>query len=275
VHPNHRAKEHFVNASGSDEVDIVHAVVEGAAIRVLVAGDGPALVYLHGVGDSGTMLPVLAELASAYRVVRPDHPGFLRSDDGGADSPAAIARVHLALLDQLGIHRFTLVGCSFGGWVASELALLAPGRIDRIILIGPVGLPGDGTAPDIFALTPGELLERTVADPDRRRSMRANPPSEEARALGARNMAALRRVTPAGLQDAGLRQRLAQLTHIDTQLIWGAEDGAVPPSYAEDWAASLGTARLSLIAGAGHLPHVERSADFLRETALLPLVPAS
>ncbi|MDO9395761.1 MAG: hypothetical protein Q7T71_04365, partial [Herbiconiux sp.] len=62
---------------------------EPGAVRVLTAGTGDPLLYLHGTGDAGALLPVLVTLAERYRVIRPDHPGFLDSDELGlADVPA-------------------------------------------------------------------------------------------------------------------------------------------------------------------------------------------
>jgi pimeloyl-ACP methyl ester carboxylesterase len=260
------AREHpSVNATHPPATESL-VDIEGARIHLLQAGAGDPLVYLHGVGDDGLLLPSIAELAHHYRVVRPDHPGFLGSDPAGAESPRDVAALELAMLDRLGIDRFTLVGCSFGGWVAAEMAALAPNRIERLALIGPVGLPGDGSAPDILALGPAEMLEAVVGDPARRAMLASRPPDPVARARTDRNMAALAAVTPPGMSDPSLRERLRGVDGESVLLVWGELDGAIPVSYAKDWLDALPGAELVVVPGAGHLPHAEAPEAFLELT---------
>lgn len=237
----------------------------GGTLRVISAGDGPALVYLHGTGDQGSLLPVLAALAERYRIVRPDHPGFLQSDDFAAEvtSVADIAAVHEQLLAELGIGRFVLVGCSLGGWVAAELALRIPHRVQRLVLIDPAGLAGDGSAPDLFGLTPEQALVATVHDEGRRSAARATAPDPEVAAGLARSRAAAHRLaSDPYMHDPSLAARLSALT-LPVELVWGREDGIVPVSYARSWLDALPQAHLTVVQDAGHLPHVEQPQAFL------------
>src|SRR3954451_19358937 len=117
-------------------------VAEGLRVHVLSAGTGTPLLYLHGAGDLGGWPPALGSLAGTFRVVRPDHPGFNASDDDpGVDSVAALADRYQQLIDVLDVDRFDLVGPSFGGWLAAELALRVPERVGRLVLVDPAGLP--------------------------------------------------------------------------------------------------------------------------------------
>ncbi|TQL54032.1 alpha/beta fold hydrolase [Subtercola boreus] len=238
------------------QTDLVH--LPGGALRVVRAGHGPAVVYLHGTGDQGALLPALETLADDHLVVRPDHPGFIESDDFAVSDIADIGRVHEALLDELGIDEFVLIGCSLGGWVAAELALRVPERVRRLVLIDPAGLAGDGTAPDIFALTPEEALVATVFDDDRREAARRATPHPVITRRLARSRATAHRI--AGdpyMHDPSLAGRLGALT-IPVSILWGREDGIVPLSYAAEWMAALPQAELTVVPKAGHLPHVER-----------------
>ncbi|MDQ0000746.1 alpha/beta fold hydrolase [Pseudarthrobacter sulfonivorans] len=243
------------------------------SLHVLSRGEGRPLVYLHGVGDTGAFLPVLDDLSQRYRVIRPDHPGFLLSDDFPTANIRDIAQMHKELLDRLDVRQFTLVGCSMGGWVAAELAMLVPERITELVLIGPVGMVGDRSAPDIFSMATDELLNATVSDVQMRAGARSAKPDANARLLKARNMAELRRVTPPEMSDPSLIERLScsglGTASIPTTIIWGAEDGVMPPNYAADWKTALPHSQLHILEAAGHLPHVEAKARFLAAAGLL------
>jgi len=224
------------------------------------AGQGRCLLYLHGVGDSGELIPSIARLASNRCILRPDHPGFLRSADGRFHTVRELAAWYAAQLDALALDDIDLVGCSLGGWIASELALLRPDRITTLTLIDPAGLAGDGSMPDIFSLSPSETLERTFASPVLRAS---EPPPPERASLLARNRDTARRIASDPLMhDPSLDGRLAQLA-LPVYLVWGADDGLIPVTIAEAWRTSIPQATLTVIPDAGHLPHVEQADRFL------------
>lgn len=249
---------------------VQRVVLRRGSLRVITAGEGVPLVYLHGVGDDGSMLPILSRLAEYYSVVRPDHPGFLESDDMQVATVAEIAAVQLELVDSLGIDQFVLVGCSFGGWVAAELALLVPDRVISLTLIDAAGLAGDGSAPDLFSLSPEESLRATIFDPARRAAALAVPrPSALTERLLRSRAEAYRLASNPLMHDPTLRERLAALT-VNSHIVWGAEDGIIPVAYAAEWAEAIAQSRVSVIEQAGHLPHVEHTEEFLARSGLLP-----
>lgn len=228
------------------------------AVRILVGGSGPVVLYLHGVGDTGGVSPLLARLAARRTVVRPDHPGFLGSDPLGCGSVRDVAERHLALLDALDVvETCTVVGSSFGGWVAAELALLAPERVAALVLLDPAGLRGAEPAPDIFGLAPEEVVARSFHDP----RLKGATPGADALATVRGNLAAAERLSPV-LFDASLAGRLRALS-APTTVVWGAEDEILPASYAEEWRAAVPHARIEILAEAGHVPHVERLEEVL------------
>ena len=250
----------------------------GGSLRVITAGSGPALVYLHGTGDQGELLPVLRTLSVNHFVVRPDHPGFIESDDIAPDGDhdlggvRGMAAVHEHLLDTLGVEEFVLVGCSLGGWTAAELALRIPDRVTRLVLIDPAGLPGDGSAPNIFELDAEDTLSATVHDPERRAAARAaarqGDPTISARI--ARSVARARSIaSDPYMHDPTLAARLGALK-MPVDIVWGREDGIVPVSYARSWTDALPQARLTIVPEAGHLPHVEKPATFLEVMETVP-----
>lgn len=121
--------------------------VDGHKLRYHEAGEGPALVLLHGsgAGVSGwaNFGDNLAVLARHFRCLVLDQPGF-----GASGRPEVYERNYLriaadavlGLLDELGIEKAHLLGNSMGGTVATLLALEHPGRVDRVVLMAPGGV---------------------------------------------------------------------------------------------------------------------------------------
>ena len=133
---------------------------------LLEKGDGPPVVLLHGTGNSaGFLLPLLHEL-HRVRAIAPDLPGVGLSDpvDLPADRYRETAVAWLdGLLDTLELDATTLVGHSGGGVWALWYALAHPGRVRRLVLIGPPALPKTSCPlPMRLVATPGvgTLLSR-------------------------------------------------------------------------------------------------------------------
>lgn len=116
-----------------------HTSVGGIDTFYLEAGRGPAVVLLHGLGaTNASMLPTFRELARDHRVIAPDLPGF---GDSGKPVRAYHAEFFadwtLQLLDKLGVDRAHFIGNSMGGRISIEVALQAPDRVDRMVLLAP------------------------------------------------------------------------------------------------------------------------------------------
>jgi pimeloyl-ACP methyl ester carboxylesterase len=141
--------------------------VRGTAVQMLQDGSGPPLVFLHGAGGAGRWLAFQERLAKDFAVYVPSHPGH-----GG--SPAAewiehisdLAFHYLDLLDELGLERAHLVGASFGGWIAAEIATMASHRLTSLVLIDPVGIRVDGWIyPFLFGMDIPEIVGTIFQNP--------------------------------------------------------------------------------------------------------------
>jgi pimeloyl-ACP methyl ester carboxylesterase len=234
-------------------------------VRLADRGRGPAVLLLHG-DDGAASMDAYAQRLSASRGVRtlvPTHPGF----DGTPRPPqlttvAELAEVYAALLDELALDHVTVVGASLGGWVAAELGLLGSARVERLVLVGAVGIepPGHRVA-DVFSLTFAELADLTYHAPcGRALDAAALGPADRSALAGNRAALALYAGQPA-LTDPGLLRRLAGIAH-PTQVVWGAGDGIADPGYGRAYAAAIPGATFELLPATGHLPHVE-SPDLL------------
>jgi pimeloyl-ACP methyl ester carboxylesterase len=231
--------------------------------RVLTAGDGPPVVFLHGAGGL-VWDPLLEAVALRHRVIAPEHPGS--GDSQGVEHLEDLLDLVLyygELFDALDLGATPLIGHSFGGMVAAEIAALNPDRVPRLVLIAPIGLwLDDHPVPDISTITPGQLPSMLLADPDGPAAAAlAVPDAGDPEALfrAAMGMASvLQFIWP--LPDKGLSRRLYRVK-APTLLIWGRQDRLVDPAYGAAFASAINQARLELIEGAGHLPQIEKAAE--------------
>ena len=248
------------------------------------AGDGPPFVLLHGSGPgvSGWSnfrgnLPVLAE---TFRTVVPDMPGFGLSPLPEIDRayPRVAADAVCELLDQLGIERAAVLGNSMGGYVAAELALAHPDRVDRLVLMGPGGLAANAFGPD-----PSEGARRLF---DFMKS-----PSREAMEAWVDTMVANKAVVDDQLIDERLANAMkpgamestmaifgslarfpeevplwARASHITTPTLmtWGRDDRMLPFEGGLFAFRQMPNVELHVFSGCGHWAQVERKDDFER-----------
>ncbi len=121
---------------------IRYVTVHGYRRAYVEAGDGPALLLVHGIGDSSdTWRPVFEQLARTHTVIAPDLLGHGRSEKPRADyTIAGFANGMRDLLSVLGVERVTVVGHSLGGGVAAQFAYQFPERCERLVLVGSGGV---------------------------------------------------------------------------------------------------------------------------------------
>jgi pimeloyl-ACP methyl ester carboxylesterase len=104
-------------------------------IFVRDAGEGSPVVFIHaGVADSRMWLPQLQAVPDGYRYVAQDERGFGHTEVG--DTQFSSYRDVLTVMDSLDIATTVLVGCSMGGGVALDVAIVAPQRVSGLVLVG-------------------------------------------------------------------------------------------------------------------------------------------
>ncbi|HJQ82723.1 MAG TPA: alpha/beta fold hydrolase [Candidatus Binatia bacterium] len=249
--------------------------VAGKEIRLLVGGSGPPLLYLHGLGGDVEWLDAHERLAARFAVHVPAHPGF--ADSTGVEQVDGVFDLvlhYVDLLDALGLDAVPVVGTSLGGWIAAELAALYPVRVARLVLVDAVGIWIDATPiAELFGSTAPELAvllfhdqHHPIAQMMQAMTTLADVPEDFAMT----QLKALEAAAKVGwnpyLHDPKLERRLARVT-APTLVVWGRQDGIVPLVYGERWRDRIPGARLAVIERCGHLPPVERPAEFA-ETVL-------
>ncbi|WP_396594070.1 alpha/beta fold hydrolase [Brevundimonas sp. R86498] len=247
--------------------------VAGTRLHVRDTGprDAPAVILLHGFGASlHTWEPWAEALDDDLRVIRLDLPGAGLSppDPTGDYTDARVTTLLLALMDQRGLDRASLVGNSVGGRLAWTLAAEHPERVDRVVLISPDGFasPGFeyGKAPEVpwvmrlmrYALPRGMLRANIAvgyANPEALSEPTLTRYRDLMLAPGARQ-AMLDRMEQTVLRDPV--PLLARIT-APVLLVWGEQDAMIPFGNAQDYRRALADARLVSFPDLGHLPHEE------------------
>lgn len=248
------------------------AEVNGTRLFYEAMGSGPAVVLLHGgLNDSRLWDEQMGALARRFRVVRYDLRGFGRSNAERVEFwPTEDLR---ALLDFLKIERATLVGLSLGGIVAADFALEHPGRVERLVLVGP-GLRGAGLPPDekanaarrVGASEGPEKYFEAFMESDLLAGLRARPRARAAmRRMMVENYKANAYISAGYSQspEPPTAERLGQI-RAPTLVIIGSLDGRNLQTIADTLAAKVPGARKVTIRGASHHPPVETPREFNR-----------
>jgi 4,5:9,10-diseco-3-hydroxy-5,9,17-trioxoandrosta-1(10),2-diene-4-oate hydrolase len=264
--------------------------VDGKPLFYAETGSGPAVVLLHGGGPGASGVSNYSRnidaLAADYRVIVPDMPGYGRSTKhlDQSDPFGALAAAVRGLLDVLDVDVAHLVGNSYGGAAALRLAMDAPQRVGRLVVMGPGGigttrgLPtaglksllayygGDGPSRaklETFVRTylvydgasvPDELIDRRYAasiDPE----VIANPPLR--RPSGAAALRTLWRM------DLTRDPRLKRL-QTPTLVLWGRDDKVNKPAGGPLLLDTLPNAELVMTSRTGHWMQWERAELFNR-----------
>lgn len=253
--------------------------IRGGAVRfrVLTAGSGPDLVWLHSFHDRSAWPPFLDRLADLFTVHAPFHPGVQGSEGVEAvDDVVDLALAYDELMDALGIASAHLVGHFFGGMAAAELASICRGRAKKVVLISPLGLwLDDKPVADVVILPPAELRAALWKDPESpaAREWATLPQMEEENV--AAQIEQIQRLSAMGkfvwpIPDKGLKKRLHRLS-APTLILWGETDRANPPAYAKEFGRLIRSAEVRTMPG-GHMLHLE-SPDAVADVAAKFLSP--
>ncbi|MCW2704693.1 MAG: Pimeloyl-ACP methyl ester carboxylesterase, partial [Blastococcus sp.] len=263
-------------------------VVHGHRRAFVRAGDGPALLLLHGIGNNcQTWAGVIDRLAESHTVIAPDLLGHGASDKPRGDySIAGYANGMRDLLSVLDIEKATVVGHSLGGGIALQFAYQFPERCERLALVGSGGLGPELSAGLRAATLPGAELVLTaltgVSLPLRMGFQalqrlghaagwrRVRDLAEAGDALLALKdvearrafLRTLRGVVDARGQAVTALDRLYLANSIPMLVIWGSRDPIVPAVHAEAVRTLVPTARVEVFQGAGHWPHLDEPDRF-------------
>lgn len=237
--------------------------------EVIVGGSGTPILVLHGFHNLPAQSPFLSKLTACGKVYAPSLPGFgqtARPED--FDTIYDLVHFCLDFIDGLPDEPVTLVGLSFGGWLALELATKNLPQLDRLVLVDSLGVKlSDRETPDIadiFNLHPDEVHARRWFDQEAGR-MDFDAMSDEEIVVFARNRESL---CLYGWHPYMYNPQLAnwlQRIRVPTLVLWGEKDGIVDIDYGRGLAAKIPDARFEIIAEAGHHPEAEQAKALVQQ----------
>jgi pimeloyl-ACP methyl ester carboxylesterase len=236
---------------------------DGFRLRAMEAGEGPALVHLHGAGGL-RLTPAHELLSRKYRVVAFEMPGFGASaENTRTRDMAELARTMAAAAEALGLDRFNLMGTSFGGKAALWLGLQQPERVSALVLESPAAIRPPGAAPPPAGQargltaygTPEDMARRLFAHPERQPPLPAVDPQQ------AEKQAALVRRVFGPPRDPDLEARLPDLAP-PTLVLFGTRDAMIPPDMGHLYKELIPDCHLVFVYDAGHAIAAERPEAF-------------
>ncbi len=246
---------------------------------------GQPLVFVHGLSGSWpNWLEQLPVFAATHRVITLDLPGFGHSPMPRQEiSIAGYAQLLERLLGHLGVDAAVVVGNSMGGFIAAELAIAYPQRVERLVLISAAGLSTHNHRGSVAVLPAMRTLERslmaaaawaaTKSDMVARRAhlrdaalgVVVRHPSKLDAALAAEQIRGAGKPGFIGGLEAVLhyeiRERLPEIA-CPTLIVWGDRDRLIPVSDADVFAELIPNSRKVVFGDTGHMSMLERPEAF-------------
>jgi pimeloyl-ACP methyl ester carboxylesterase len=246
-------------------------MVRDIALEVVRRGAGRPILALHGMQPIDPAARFLDLLGRRAELIAPSHPGFGASPrSADFDTMYDLVHLYLDLLESLPYEKVTLMGFSFGGWIAAEIAATCCHRVEKLILVDPLGIKLSDRETldivDVFNTHPDKVRDCEWQDmvrfaPD------FNGWEDAALVRYARGRDAL---CLYGWRDymhnPQLKRWLARIA-VPTLVLWGASDRIVSPDYGRAYAGLIPGARFAMIDAAGHHPEIEQPEAFTDHVA--------
>ena len=243
--------------------------VFGRRICYYDIGSGPVLVLVHGLGgDADEWAWCLGPLSATHRVVALELLGFGRSDKPPIKYRiGGFVEVLERFLHTLGIERASLLGHSLGGWIVAAFALQFPHRVDKLVLADAAGIDAGGMQPpiDLNVSTRANMREvlefvfhnKALVTDD---FVELSYSLHLERGDGPTISSVLETILA---PDEKLDNRLSEL-QAPTLLLWGKQDALTPLAMAENFQRLVRGSRLEVIPECGHIPCLEKPAEFVQ-----------
>ena len=234
--------------------------IAGTKIHLSCGGAGPPVLVLHR--DIGALegSSFHDELVRSADVIVPHHPGWGRSPrPEWIRSVRDLAAIYRGLLAQLGIEQAALIGLGFGGWIAAEMATMAPGDVARLVLVAPMGIkPPEGDILDQAIISyidyaRAGFYEQKAFD----RLYGAAPSTEQLEAWDIAREMCFRVAWKPYMYSQTLPHLLASVS-VPALVVWGDKDRVVPLSTANRFLQSLPNAKLEVVKDCGHCVDLEQ-----------------
>jgi pimeloyl-ACP methyl ester carboxylesterase len=251
-------------ATGKDWSESV-VEVAGTKLHLARAGSGrPVLVLHHDIGTPDR-LPFYDDLARHFDVLVPHHPGYGKSErPQWLRNVRDVAVIYQRLLSDLGVERASLIGLGFGGWIAAEMATMAPREFHRLVLVGAMGLkPADG---DIFDQAIVSYLDYARAgfhDQEAFARVYGDVSTDQLVEWDLCREMSFRIAWKPYMYNQSLPHLLGGV-RAPALVVWGDNDKIVPRSAGQQYAALLPKARFEVVRSSGHCVEMEQPEQLAR-----------
>jgi pimeloyl-ACP methyl ester carboxylesterase len=244
----------------------------GTDVQMWKAGSGEPLVIVHDeLGYQGD-LRFHNALAENHTVYIPSAAGFGKTDiQEWIMTIRDMANWYLHVLDDLGLQQTKILGLSFGGWIAAEMAAMEPSRFKKMVLVAPMGIkPPEGEIVDMFVWSAAEWIALGVHDKDATPEYSQVVPDDPSEDLVESWETAREEACRLGwkpyMYDRALPNLLGRVKNTPTLMIWGKDDTAVPVSAAGAFEQAIQGSKTELFDKCGHYPHFEQADQFIKVT---------
>jgi len=234
-------------------------------LRFRRGGRGRAVLVLHHDIGTPDQLPFYDALADRFDVIVPNHPGYGEEErPQWMRHPRDIAALYQWLLAELGVERASLVGLGFGGWIAAEMAALAPRDFHRIVLVGAMGVkPPQGEIYDQAIVSYIDYAKAGFHQEAAFEKVYGEVSSDQLVAWDLCREMCFRIAWKPYMYSQTLPHLLGGV-RAPALVVWGDNDKIVPRSAGELYAKSLREARLEIVANAGHCVDMEQPEPLAR-----------
>ncbi|MFM9882809.1 MAG: alpha/beta fold hydrolase [Burkholderiales bacterium] len=241
-------------------------------LRFKIAGSGAPLLYLHAAG--GLFFdPFLAALSKRYTIFAPEVPGTSAGDANAihqVDDLWDLVLIYEEAIRKLGFDSAPVViGQSFGGMLAAELAAHFPTHFKKMVLLGPIGLRQDGLPITNWMTTPPPALPALLfKNPAHPAAMAMFTPPADPELAVSQTAALVWALGCTGkfvwpLAEKGLRKRLHRVV-APTLIVWGEDDSLISSGYAKVFGSAIKGSRIEIIPNCGHIPQMEQGETTLK-----------
>jgi pimeloyl-ACP methyl ester carboxylesterase len=233
--------------------------VAGVSVHLAQAGSGSPLLVLHHDIGSPAQLPFYDALARRFAVLLPHHPGYGRSErPTWLRSVRDVAVICQGLLAELGVSGHSLLGLGFGGWIAAEMATMAPRDVRRLVLVGAMGLkPAEGDILDQALLSYIDYVRAGFHDPRAFERVFGSVTTDQLVDWDICREMSFRIAWKPYMYSQTLPHLLGAV-RAPTLVVWGDDDKIVPPSAGERYRDLLPRARLETVRSCGHYVDMEQ-----------------
>ena len=245
------------------------ANIAGTELVLVRGGAGKPLLMFHDEMGYPGWMSWNDELAKERELIIPLQPGFGRTPRiDWIRNYRDLSGFYAMVLRELNLDPIDVIGFSAGGFIAAEMAASDPKIFSHMVLVAPMGLkPTEGEITDVFPLTIRSYLRMTVADtttPEFGKIYGGEMTPQQFEAFEDARTETARIGWEPYMHNPSLGYLLAGVKRLPTLLVWGTKDAIVPKGCIKAYQKAIAGARVAEIAGVGHRPEIENSAEFVR-----------